>query len=236
MENEPTIVVKAPYKCDSDVEFELRRRGFVVQSSQQDGEFLFVATTMSKKLVVKLSLQEDIPLKPIKKYSAYQSLSLANAAIAVILRASSVGATAAWVAHGKNGTQNLTTISGNEHELTGICNYFGPSIALQFGVIAFNKYHLTAVSVVGLMIFLEQAAAPPGAAQSIWVYAYCLYLALWSSYHLQRWKQRQNSLSYLWGSLGADQEAVDAEVAKVRCVCWPVLLCFCNQSICNHLQ
>lgn len=213
MDAEPIIIVEVNDPEDSDVAFELRRRGFLVQSEEMVGEKKVFAVSMAKRLVVKLSLHEEIPLKPIKKYSAYQSLLLANAAIAVILRASSIRASAAWVAHDESHSTALTTTYGNEAELTSLCNYFGPHVSLQFGIISFNRYHLTSVSVIGLVLFLQRAAF--GDFPAAWMYVFCIYLALWGSYHLQRWKQRQNSLLFMWGVLGADADALDAEWSKV---------------------
>jgi hypothetical protein len=213
MEGVPVIIVETSIQGDLDEAFELRRRGFVVQSEERIGEKKVFAVTMSKRLIVKLSLQEEIPLKPLRKYSAYQSLCLANAAIIVVMRASSIGALAAWIAQDGSQQAHLTTISGNEAELTTLCNYFGPHISLQFGFVSFNRYHLTALAVIGLIVFLQQASV--GTLPTTWSYIYCTYLALWGSYHLQRWKQRQNSLLFLWGTLGADGEALDAEWSKV---------------------
>jgi hypothetical protein len=217
MEGVPVIIVETSAQGDLDEAFELRRRGFVVQSEERSGEKKVFAVTMSKRLIVKLSLQEEIPLKPLRKYSAYQSLCLANAAIVVVMRASSIGAIAAWIAQDGLQQAHLTTISGNEAELTTLCNYFGPHMSLQFGFISFNRYHLTALAVVGLIVFLQQASV--GTLPTTWSYIYCTYLALWGSYHLQRWKQRQNSLLFLWGTLGADGEALDAEWSKVSFRC-----------------
>jgi hypothetical protein len=231
MESEPVLIDSIPVSNEADIEHELRRRGFIVLTSEESGDCVNYALTLSKRLVVKLSLQEEIPLKPMKKYTAYQSFLLANAALSIIERSTTISATAVWVAHNKDISSKLTTTTGNEAELTKLCNYFGPQISLQFAFIAFNRYHLPAMSVVGLMLFLEQVSV--GALGPVWLYLYTIYLALWSSYHLQRWKQRQSSLLFLWGVLGADSAAFDAEWAKVNgnAVVLTVLFLFASDEV-----
>ena len=215
MENDHVIVVTVPSCCKINVAHELRKRGFIVLSCIDLGGTMVLATTMSKRLIVKLSLQEDIPLKPIKKYTSYQSLMLSSAGIAVILKSSTISASGAWIAHNNSHCDTLTIGTGSESELTKLCNYYGPHIALQFAFIAFNKYHLPGTSLVGLIVLLEQASSSAAVNSSLWMYVYCFYLALWSSYHLQRWKQRHCSLTYLWGVQSTHTEAVDAEIVKV---------------------
>jgi len=214
MDSGPVIIVQLKSNSKVNVAHELRKRGFLVLSTTEKEQFTYVATSMSNKLVVKLSLQEDLALKPLKKYSAYHALRLANAGVEIIMRAQSIGAAAAWVAHNPAAAKSLTDQNGNETELTAICNYYGPHIALGFGFVSLNVYYLKGLALVGLIALIEILSNSLGLAAG-WLPFYCAYLALWSTYHLQRWKQRRAALSYVWDIQRIEEDALDLEIVKV---------------------
>lgn len=210
----PLIIVESKLGGKEDVPYELRRRGFVVQSASMRTQSLYTLVTLSKKLIVKLSIQENVPLKSVRKDSLFTSLKLANAGIAIIMRATSIGAKAAWVAHDEvaaaKTTDNICT--GSEAELMSLCNYYGPNVALKHGLVLLNRYYLQALALVGLIMVLEYRA---NSARSMWTPVYAAFLALWGSFHLQRWRQRRSALSFLWGVFcGAEEAERDAEATE----------------------
>lgn len=214
MESGPVIIVESLLAKKDEISYELRKRGFVVLSTFEWTQSLHTLVALSKKLTVKLSIQENVPLKPLKKYSAYQALLLANAGISIIMRAQSIGATAAWVAHDQTHKNATHITEGNEAELTSLCNYYGPSIALKHGMVHFNRYFLQGLALVGLIMFLEYQA---NTANSLWTPVYAACLVVWGSYHLQRWRQRHSTLAHMWGTFSAEAVEYDAEaLQKVR--------------------
>jgi len=203
MESEPLIIVQVHSKGKEDVHHELRKRGLKVLSSNEKEHFTYVVTSMSYKLIIKLSLQENLTLKPLKKYSSYQALKLANCCVEMILRSESIAASAAWVAH--------NAITNNNHietALTETFNYYGPNIALSIGFQSLSVYYLQGLALVGSFASLEILRNPVGAS-AVWLPFYCFYLNNWNIYYLQRWKQRRAALLYAWGISETEGSAPD---------------------------
>eukprot|EP01032_Pedospumella_encystans_P025612 gene25612-28940_t len=166
---------------------------------------------MSHKLFVKLSLQENLTLTPVKKYSSYQALKLANSFIEIILRSKSIGASAAWVAHNPTMASTITNESTTDAALTDTFNYYGSYIALLVGFQSLSVCYLQGQALVGSIALLEILRNPAGASAA-WLPFYCSYLQLWVTYCLQRWKQRKAALLYTWGV--AEEPAMDLAIVQ----------------------
>lgn len=212
MESEPLIIVQARAEGKGNISHELRKRGLNVLSSLETEHFTYAVTSMSHKLIIKLSLQENLTLTPVKKYSSYQALKLANSCIEIILRSISIGASAAWVAHNPTIASTITNESATDAALTDTFNYYGSYIALSMGFQSLSVYYLQGQALVASLALLEILRNPAGASAA-WLPFYCSYLQLWGTYYLQRWNQRKAALLYAWGV--TEEPAIDVAIVQV---------------------
>ena len=222
MESEPLIIVQARAEGKGNISHELRKRGLKVLSSLETEHFTYVVTSMSHKLIVKLSLQENLTLTPVKKYSSYQALKLANSCIEIILRSKSIGASAAWVAHNRTIASTTTNESTTDAALTDAFNYYGSYITLSMGFQSLSVYYVQGQALVGSLALLEILRNPAGASAA-WLPFYCSYLQLWDFYYLQCWKQRKAALLYTWGV--AEEPAMDLAIVQVSHTVFIFTLC-----------
>ena len=95
--------------------------------------------------------------------------------------------------------------------LDDVRDYFGEKIAFYFGWIEFYSRHLWLLSfasmVIVMLIRLPGKGSLDGASMRAWAdMAYCVVIALWTTFFSETWKQRNAVFAHVW-----DVEDFDAE-------------------------
>jgi hypothetical protein len=218
-----TVILKISTGNEAIAALELRRRGFLVVGNIRIVEshttcFACFALCLSKKLVIKLALQEGILVKPLKKYTLQEVLLIGNASLSVVRRCQHININEVWLAQSNRciGNINGDKSQTNEKILTiaevnKVCDYFGPQIALELEFLSYYAYHLVVPSAVGVVLLFQQVYTGEHF-QSRWIPFYCLFLGVWSSGLMLTWKQRIHCLSMIWGTLGAEEQLAHKEL------------------------
>mmetsp|Transcript_9876 Transcript_9876/g.14626 ORF Transcript_9876/g.14626 Transcript_9876/m.14626 type:complete len:1416 (-) Transcript_9876:162-4409(-) len=88
--------------------------------------------------------------------------------------------------------------------LDSIEEYFGEKVAFYFAWLQHCSYHLTYMSVIGLIVFLIQAITGK------WDHPirpfFSIIVMIWSFYVMVTWRQRSNFLAQRWGTLNYEEE------------------------------
>ncbi len=210
---DPVIIIHGCKKEYEPLAYELRRRGFLVGADAHIKGSLNVAVTMSKKLMIKLAIENDIEIKSVKKLDVGQRQIIANKAVQLILRTKTIEAKAAWVAHDEFLTNLISTHTG-QSQLELVNEYYGSKIALYFGWLDFYTVTLRIPAAVGLLLFVHHYFMDDH--DSMWVPAFCIGMCLWGSYFLEFWKRRGAELSFSWRVFGVEDSEMDHQLAKVN--------------------
>ena len=214
----PTIIVLSSVLDGAAISHELRKRGFIVSfcnsyrdssslaASEQLKSTTCLALSMSKKLIIKLALQEDIEVKPLSQYEVVQKTKLANAAIAIIQRTGSLGYISVWLAHDKPLLDSIDLINmkcstavtvedeqqqqepteptqEEQHNnlITALHSYYGPQIAQHVAFLHHFNTQFAVPTVTGTCLFIVTARS--SSKSSMWTSIFHVFLALWSSHH-----------------------------------------------------
>jgi hypothetical protein len=146
-------------------------------------------------------------------------LVLLNGACGIILRASAIGAKAAWVAHDQSRDAMMdavakSPVSDPGKELLQINSYFGSQVALYYGFLSFYTKNLIPATIGGSLLFLYQLFHQQ--VDCAWLPVFCLSITVWSTLYLEQWKRRCSELAYAWGVYGCEDKELTAELAKVN--------------------
>jgi hypothetical protein len=226
----PVVIISGVTVTEKAVCYELKRRGFIVKHSMVQSGICSAAVTLSKKLVAKLSAENNLPVQPLSSHTPASKLVLANSACGVILRSNAIGAKAAWVAHDQHRDILMdavakSSVSDPGKELLQINSYFGSQVALYYGFLSFYTKNLIPATIGGGLLFLYQLANQH--IDSAWLPVFCLSITVWSTLYLEQWKRRCSELAYAWGVYGSEDMELTVELAKVITVA---------SFLINHLQ
>jgi hypothetical protein len=208
----PFVVVVSRKADEKELAFECRRKGFLVRASNKTKDGHSLLLSLSAKLVVKLALVLDLPVKTFAEYSNLEKLMLASEAINVIHRAKAVEAEEVWVSHDKNMLSDIDNSKGESH-LEHVKHYYGSKIAMYFGWLAYFTKVLAVPSIAGVMLFCHQLYLQT--VDSAWVPFFCVLISLWSTYFLEFWKRRGNELSFLWKVYKVEDADEEEDLTKV---------------------
>lgn len=81
--------------------------------------------------------------------------------------------------------------------LTGIRNYYGESIAIYFAFLSFYNRELVLPAIIGLGFFIYQII--DGRVDVAPIPLYALYVSLWSTMFLEKWKREEAKMRIRWG-------------------------------------
>eukprot|EP00002_Diphylleia_rotans_P002649 TRINITY_DN11681_c0_g1_i5.p1 TRINITY_DN11681_c0_g1~~TRINITY_DN11681_c0_g1_i5.p1 ORF type:complete len:722 (+),score=168.54 TRINITY_DN11681_c0_g1_i5:43-2208(+) len=84
-----------------------------------------------------------------------------------------------------------------------IRDYFGEYVALYFSWLGFYTRWLIAPAIAGAIAFIVQVSDN---FDSPVVPAYCIFMALWSTFFLEFWKREQAALAFKWNTIGVEEE------------------------------
>jgi hypothetical protein len=210
--NGPFLVVLSHKTEQRELAYECRRKGFLVGALVKTKDGNACLLSFSPKLVVKLSIELNLPMKSYHEYSNLEKLRLASAAIAVVERAGGIDVEDVWVSHDKNMLKDIDSTTGDAH-LEHIKDYYGSKIAMYFGWLGFFTRVLAIPSIAGVLLFCHQMYLQD--VDSIWVPFFCVLIALWSTYFLEFWKRRGSELSFLWKVFGVEDADAEQDLAKV---------------------
>ena len=211
----PTIVLSCVSGTEELVTHELRRRGFIVRHCNNENGLNNFALGLSKRLVAKIAVENNMETKILKNYSNYERIYIANMATRIVQRMSGLGAAVkCWVAHDPALTEVSESIVGETSKsLSLINNYFGPQIALYFGYLGFYTRYLLPAMFGGGLMFLHQTLY--GEVDSPWLPVFCLGITIWSTFYLEQWKRHSAELAYAWGVYGCEDKELTEQLAKV---------------------
>ena len=208
----PFIVVVSKRSDEKEIAYEFRRKGFLVGAIIKTKDGCSFLLSLSPKLVLKLALELNLPLKTFGEYTNLEKLRIASPAILVINRANSIQAEDVWISHDKSMLKEIDSTSGDIH-LAHVKDYYGSKIAMYFGWLAFFTKVLAIPSIAGLLLFCHQIYLQD--VDSIWVPFFCVLISLWSTYFLEFWKRRGNELSYGWKVFAVEDADTEQDLAKV---------------------
>lgn len=212
----PFVVVVSKKADEKELAFECRRKGFLVRALNKTKDGYALLLGLSAKLVIKLALVLDLPVKDFAEYTHLEKLMLASEAINVINRAKVIDAKEVWVSHDKNMLSDIDNSKGEGH-LEHVKHYYGSKIAMYFGWLAFFTEVLAIPSIAGLLLFCHQLYLQT--VDSAWVPFFCVLISLWSTYFLEFWKRRGNELSFVWRVFGVEDADAEDDLANVcRCL------------------
>jgi hypothetical protein len=208
----PYIIILSNNSDDAEVAFECRRKGFLVGGFMKTKEGNGCIVSMSPKLVVKLALELNLPLKPFSSYASLERLLLASQALDILKRTKAIDAEDVWISHENEMLREIDSTHGDAH-LQHVKDYYGSKIAMYFGWLAYYTKILAAPSIAGCLLFGHQLYL--GSVDSAWAPFFCVFISLWSTYFLEFWKRRGNELSFYWKVYGVEEVDSDQATAKV---------------------
>ncbi|RYH14898.1 hypothetical protein EON65_32805 [archaeon] len=218
----PLVVFQTNGNDIQTVAFELRRRGFIVVYSYADeaGHISFMLE-LSSKLLVNAMMRLRLPLVDIGELSSLHRHLVMNYALDVLKGSKAdTGYQDAWIPHNMQLYSQISTCKAASSKLEAIFHYFGPQISFYFAWLFNYTTNLQVPAVAGLMVFAQQWYTND--IDSAWMPFYAILIALWGTYFLEFWKRECNSLGFRWKVLGAEEDEMDAELAKVGYI---LLLC-----------
>lgn len=209
----PFVVLLSNNPEEKEVAFECRRKGFLVRSMLKTKSGHAFLLSLSPKLVVKLALELDLPVKLLADYTSLEKLTLASEAMNVLNRAKGIDVDEVWVSHDKDMLKDIDGSTGDVH-LQHVKDYYGSKIAMYFGWLAFLTKVLAIPSIAGVMLFCHQLYLQT--VDSAWVPFFCVLITLWSTYFTEFWKRRGNELSFQWKVFGVEDVNAEEDLAKVH--------------------
>lgn len=214
----PVIIVSGVTAEESKAVYELRRRGLKVKHGSFKNGSLNFAVCISRRLAAKLATENNLPVNNVFTYSKSTQLSFANRATDIVMRTSSIGAKACWVAHDprQQEVENAVahcSVSDPGKALSMINEYYGSQIALYYGFLGFYTKSLFPVMIGGGLLFVYQHFNQK--VDNELLPMFCLGVVVWSTFYLEGWKRCCSELSYSWGVLGYEDMELTAELAKV---------------------
>lgn len=214
-ENDPVIIITGIAAETETACYELRRRGFLIESTVTVKGVLNISARMSRKLMIKLAFETDIDVKLANNFNTSQKQVLANQAVTLILRTKKINAKSAWIAHNEVLVKEIANTSGQQR-LERINSYYGSKIAIYFGWLDFYTQSLRGPAAAGILLFLHQYTI--GSVDSYWVPIYCIGICLWGTYFLEFWKRRCSELSFAWEVFECEDHETEKELASVSII------------------
>ena len=99
--------------------------------------------------------------------------------------------------------------------LSKIRNYFGEKIALYFEFLRIYQISLVIPGLTGIIIFAIQQSYAADHSNVIVANAfYCIFITIWGTIFLEKWKRRQSTLSVIWGQ--TDYEKIEIPRPQFR--------------------
>lgn len=84
--------------------------------------------------------------------------------------------------------------------LSKVRNYFGEKITLYFEFLRVYQRSLIFPSIIGIIVFIVQRSLSETNPGVLAVNAiYCIFITIWATVFLERWKRRESSMAVVWG-------------------------------------
>ena len=172
------------------------------------GVYILVLT-LQEKLMLKLAIDNFLPVKNVHDYSKTEKIQLAQEAIKIINRMSDIDTIDACISHDENSLDSLTSATGTT-QLDYINDYYGSEIATYFAWMTFYSSYLTIPAFSGIFLFAHQMYV--GQVDSPLLPWFSILVSLWSAFLLEFWKGRNAELAFRWHVNEDDEEDKSIEV------------------------
>lgn len=185
-----------------------------VQKSQetQKSNYYDLLVSMSPKLVIKLAIHSNLPIKRFQDYSYSQKLVLLEHAINILKKTKPISAKSVWLSSDKDFV-NLIHNEEDSKKQNLLNYYYGSKIAIYFGWLKYYTHELRVPALLGTVLFIHQTIV--GTIDTIFMPIFCIFISLWGTYLLEFAKRRMSEMAFEWKVSGVEDEELDEELAKV---------------------